>query len=381
MHRKAEDIFAGGLSEKILFFNSESHAGKLSSLEGRLVIDLENLESGRIFSKTDKPFYSEIKKLNKKGIPFSHPGEYEIHYGEELLKHLHYHDKLRLTQTEDDAVRLAARIAQKATERDTIVFIGTEIPNRSYRDTWNALSVGNLHNAMRLLHQSENKIAAIVINPILSDDLDIIEGGEKLKDFISALFADGALLILNERHTGFRLSARGFGGRFYVKPDMSVYAGIPCGAASGGILSGTNETMVCLEENPELGSDIRKMNSQSICSGLAAIRAFDILKVQPHFVKIGATLQIGLEKEIYHIIPNLPYEIQLMPLQTLLRIVFLDEPQAIAARSEKLHRLMLKEGFFISAQPNPLISFNFSITTTDVENFIAALKESLIKLD
>ncbi|MCB1147147.1 MAG: hypothetical protein KDK38_10120, partial [Leptospiraceae bacterium] len=239
LKKQIEQTYAGGFPhfEGGFYVATQLKNGYLYDKENRKILDCDNRDGSVLFDRQEKQFSKALKNMFKSGIPFSSPSHLEIEYGNEISKHLHYHDRLRLTETRNDALRLCARLACAYTERSTVIFFGDAPPARSMKDTWIPMSASNLPDAVRLLQQSENKIAAVIINPLLTDDHDILEGSENLKDFVGNIVADGALLVIDEHYTGFRLSSRGFAGRYYLQPDLTVYSGIACGGLPGGILA------------------------------------------------------------------------------------------------------------------------------------------------
>ncbi|MCB1147190.1 MAG: hypothetical protein KDK38_10345, partial [Leptospiraceae bacterium] len=81
--------------------------------------------------------------------------------------------------------------------------------------------------------------------------------------------------------------------------------------------------------------------------------------------------------ELLPALKNSNVEIQLTPLQTLLKITFLSELHTVKKLSKELHKSMLKRGYYLPPVKNPVISFNFATSENDIGNFSRALLKSL----
>lgn len=98
-------------------------------------------------------------------------------------------------------------------------------------------------DAMRKLFASRDDIAAAIIEPTGSG-FGVVP---HTADFVRALREEtkkkGALLILDEVVTGFRVSPGGAQGEFGIRPDLSTFAKILAGGMPGGAVTGRKDIL------------------------------------------------------------------------------------------------------------------------------------------
>lgn len=98
-------------------------------------------------------------------------------------------------------------------------------------------------DAMRRLFASRDDIAAAIIEPTGSG-FGVVP---HTPDFVRALREEtqkkGALLIMDEVVTGFRISPGGAQGEFGIRPDLSTFAKILAGGMPGGCVAGRKDIL------------------------------------------------------------------------------------------------------------------------------------------
>jgi len=167
----------------------------------------------------------------------------------DLLCELHpWAEMVRYARSGGEAMAIAVRVARAATGRDKIAFCGYHgwsdwylaanlaesvaldghlLPGlapagvpRALRGTAIPFRYNDLEALEQILRENQDEIAAIVMEPLRSEypKPGFLEGVRALAD------QHGALLILDEVTTGFRLAAGGAHLELGVIPDLAVFA-------------------------------------------------------------------------------------------------------------------------------------------------------------
>jgi len=191
-----------------------------------------------------------VKRQIDRGIIYSMPAELELELARLLVEVIPCAEMVRFLKTGGAAMDAAVRIARACTGREEIlssgyhgwhdVFMGTEktwnrgIPRSMTRHT-HTFGSGDLESATRIMKRRGEKIACIAVNPFAGWD---IPTKSHLRGLLRLANKYGALLILDEVKTGFRLALGGAQERYGICPHLTVLAkamanGYPISAVAG----------------------------------------------------------------------------------------------------------------------------------------------------
>jgi len=212
-----------------------------------------------------------VRRQLDSGALFSYPHPLEVEVAERLVELIPCAEQVRFLKTGGEAMAATHRLARAFTGRDLIVSCG-------YHGWLNTTSRKGVPEAVRSLHcelpwgdagpfaelLDRKPVAAVSVACSYAD----IERGHAFLPALRELTERcGALLILDEIVTGFRLHPAGAQGYFGVNPDLAVFAK---GLSNGVPLScylGRRKVMETVEEaviSSTFGGD---------ALGLAAARA------------------------------------------------------------------------------------------------------------
>ncbi len=242
-----------GIAPKYLHRAKGSHVW---DVDGNEFLDF-NMASGPIslgyaYDRVDEA----IKKQLADGLNFSlmHPLEVEV---SELVRDIVPNaESVRFSKTGADVTSAAVRLARAYTGRDKVLccgyhgwhdwYIGITTRNagipQAVQDLVHTFQFNDIESAKAALDQDT---ACVIIEPMVFAWPD--------EDFLPQLKAlceaNGALLILDEMWTGFRLALGGAQERFGVVPDLATYSKAVANGMPISVLTGRADVMQILDES------------------------------------------------------------------------------------------------------------------------------------
>jgi glutamate-1-semialdehyde 2,1-aminomutase len=172
--------------------------------------------------------------------------EGEIALAERIIQHVPGVDLVRFVASGSEATNAAIRVARAATGREKIIRFGYHgwndwcqsdhpggIPRETLRDVLQ-FDYNDIESVRDICIRYPKELACLIMEPLKGrlPDRDFLQKvAEVLHEF-------GALLILDEVKTGFRLGLGGAQEYFNLRPDLTVFSkamgnGFPIGAVAG----------------------------------------------------------------------------------------------------------------------------------------------------
>jgi glutamate-1-semialdehyde aminotransferase len=174
------------------------------------------------------------------------PPENEERLAEQLASIMPWMERTRFLKTGAEAVAAAVRLARVATEREQVLRCGYHgwldwsqergtpgVPVTTF-DLSTEIPFNNAQAARDCFSRMGDKIAAVVIEPFIEVEPD----AEWLTLLREETHRVGAVFVLDEIKTGFRLAAGGAAERYQIDPDLVVLGkamanGFPLAAVGG----------------------------------------------------------------------------------------------------------------------------------------------------
>ena len=178
---------------------------------------------------------------------------------------------VRITKTETDAVTSAIRVARAYTKRDKVIKfrgcnhgISDEVLAGSMREEvcfhsdmfgisesakQNTLiaEFNDVISVVRLFSENKGDIACVIIS-LVATDMGVIEvEKEFIEELTDICLRNGALLIVDETSTGFRLGTGGACREFGIEADLKIFGKIIGCGFSLGAYTGSSEIMSLAE--------------------------------------------------------------------------------------------------------------------------------------
>ncbi|NND03767.1 MAG: aspartate aminotransferase family protein [Acidimicrobiia bacterium] len=250
---------------------TRGRGGHVWDADGKRYIDFHMGFGPIILGHGDEHVANAVAAAVANGTTFAFTQEQEITAAETVKKAVPWVEKLRFTNTGTEATMHAVRLARGFTGRDVVVkFEGTyhgahdyvmystpgfgvEALGSPYRPVPVAMSSGmpnvigglvrtlgfnDLDAVARLFEHEGNRIAALIVEPMLGNAMGIEPEAGFLEGLRSLCDQHGAVLIFDEVKTGFRIAVGGAAETYGVVPDVSTFAkamgnGLPVAAIAG----------------------------------------------------------------------------------------------------------------------------------------------------
>ncbi len=330
LFRRANAVTPGGVNSPVRAFQgvggtprfmAHANGGRIQDVDGNDYLDLIGSWGPMLLGHSHPVVVNAVSSALAAGTSFGAPTEAEVVLAEAVLERVPGAERIRFVNSGTEATMSAIRVARAATGRDLLVKFdgnyhghsdGLLVAAGSGAMTTGVASSAGVPAATAattlvaryndpdsleaLFQQHPDSIAAVIVEPV-AGNMGVVapEPGflEALRDLTRRY---GALLIVDEVMTGFRLARGGAVERFELDADLICWGkiiggGLPVGAFGG------RATLL------DLVSPVGKVyqagtlsgNPLAMAAGLATLRTIDALgDVYQVLEQRGARLEAGL---------------------------------------------------------------------------------------
>jgi glutamate-1-semialdehyde 2,1-aminomutase len=303
------------------FFVNRASGSKLWDVDGNELIDYVLTWGPAILGHAHPKIIAAVKAAADRGTSFGIPNPLEVTMARLICERVPSVKKVRMTSSGTEACMSAIRLARGFTGRDNIIkFDGCyhgHVDSLLVRAGSGALTFGHpdsagvpasftRHTLVLPFNDAEavkacfaanpNTIAGIIVEPVPGNaGLYLPQPG--YLEFLSEITrANGALLILDEVMTGFRLARGGAQERFGITPDLSCFGKVIGGGLPVGAFGGRAEIMDCLAPlGPVYQAGTLSGNPIAMAAGLANLEALGTDAPYQLLEEQGAQLEAGLK--------------------------------------------------------------------------------------
>ncbi len=272
LFERASLLIPGGVNSPVRAFGSvggtprfikSAKGTRLYDADGNEYIDAIGSWGPMILGHAHPRVLDAIQQASVDGLSFGAPTEREIKLAELVLDRYKTCERIRFVNSGTEATMSALRVARGATGRDYIVkFAGnyhghadallvaagsgamtTGVPSSAGvpADTAKTTLVAqynNLDSVRELFEAKPEEIAAVILEPVVGNMGVVIPTQEFLQGLRDLTHEYGALLIVDEVMTGFRLAPGGATERLGIDADLICWGkiiggGLPVGAYGG----------------------------------------------------------------------------------------------------------------------------------------------------
>jgi glutamate-1-semialdehyde 2,1-aminomutase len=239
-------------------------------VDGRMLIDYTMGHGALLLGHAHPAVVAAVQQQVARGTHYGAAHPLEVEWAERICAMVASVDEVRFTASGTEAAMLAVRVARAATGRDVLVkldghFHGWSDPvSANLVDgeprtaagvpvtqllTTRVVRPGDI-DALRTVLDTED-VAAVIF-----EGSGAHYGREPLPDgYAAALRAEcdraGALLIIDEVVTGFRVATGGMQSLLDIRPDLSMFGKVMAGGLPGGAVGGRRDLMELLASTIE----------------------------------------------------------------------------------------------------------------------------------
>jgi glutamate-1-semialdehyde 2,1-aminomutase len=390
-------------------FVARAQGAHLYDVEGRGYLDYVQSWGASILGHADPGVVEAVSRAAAAGTSFGAPTEAEVRLAEEVCARVPSVDKLRLVSSGTEATMSAVRLARGFTGRHLIIkFAGC------YHGHADALlaAAGSGVATLGLPGSAgvpPSAVAATVVVPF-NDEAALDEAFERHGPDIAAVIVEavpanmgvvlpadgflaglrrrcdeaGALLVVDEVITGFRLGDAGAQGRYGVTPDLSCFGKVLGGGLPLAAFGGRAEVMDHLAPaGPVYQAGTLSGNPLATAAGLAVLDRLDAGAYRTLETK-AARLADGLTSAA----ATAGLDVQVPRVGPLLGLFFAAAPVADyegakgadAKRYALFFHALLERGVYFAPSPFEAIFVSLAHSETDIDTTVGAAAESFAEV-
>jgi glutamate-1-semialdehyde 2,1-aminomutase len=245
---------------------------------------------------------------------------YSLALAEFITARIPWVESIRFVTSGTEAVMSALRVARGATKRDVILKFdgcyhghadsmlirsGSGLAEATEPDSA-GIDKGTLRGTLvaplddeaaleAVFARHGSEIAAAIIEPLPANYGLLPQRPEFLKTLATLCRRHGALLILDEVISGFRLGFTGAAGHYGIEPDLVTYGKVIGGGFPVGAYAGKRQYMELVAPvGPVYQAGTLAANPVAMCAGLAALEQLADGKVHAALEALGSRLQSEL---------------------------------------------------------------------------------------
>jgi len=304
---KAQQFIPAGVNSPVRAFRAVGGAPRFIArgagaymwdTEGRRYIDYIGSWGAMVVGHAHPEVVSAVSAAAAKGLSFGAPTEAEIEMAELLCKLVPSMELVRLVSSGTEATMTALRLARGYTGRSRVIkFEGCY---HGHGDSLlvkagsGALTFGqpsssgvppelaahtlvlNYNDAGQLEHtfaECGKDIAAVIVEPVAGNMNMVLPKPEFLRAMRELCTKYGAVLIVDEVMTGFRVGLTGAQGRYALQPDLTTLGKVIGGGMPVGAFGGRRDIMQKIAPlGPVYQAGTLSGNPVAVAAGLATLK-------------------------------------------------------------------------------------------------------------
>ncbi len=413
---RAEKVLVGGVNSPVRAFRSvggepliiergsEQH---LYDADGNELLDYVCSWGAMILGHANPAISEAIADQARRGTSFGVTTELELELATLITRAIPFIEKIRFVSSGTEATMSAVRLARGVTKRDFIVkFEGcyhghadsflsqagsglatlgiAECPGVPQALAALTLNVpfNDLNAVERTFLQHKDKIAAIIVEPIAANMGVVLPQTGFLKGLLEISKKNGALLIVDEVITGFRLHNGSVQELLGIEADLTTLGKIIGGGVPVAAYGGRADLMDHVAPlGPVYQAGTLAGNPLAMRAGIAALKQLTKTGLYEEMTQLARRLVFGLRAELAD--AGIPAQVN--AIGSLSTVFFTPEPvrnYADAKRSDtkryaKFFREMLDRGIFLAPSQFEATFVSAAHTSEDIDRTLAAAHEAL----
>ncbi|MBR9726613.1 glutamate-1-semialdehyde 2,1-aminomutase [Shewanella intestini] len=308
LFEQAKQTIPGGVNSPVRAFNGvgghplfieKADGAYIFDADGKKYIDYVGSWGPMILGHNHPKIRQAVLDAVENGLSFGAPTELEVQMAEKVIEMVPSMEQVRMVSSGTEATMSAIRLARGFTSRDKILkFEGCYhghadcllvkagsgaltlgqpsspgIPEDFAKHTLTA-TYNDLDSVRALFEQHPEDISCIILEPV-AGNMNCIPPVEGFLAGLRAICDEfGALMIIDEVMTGFRVSKSGAQGYYGVKPDLTTLGKVIGGGMPVGAFGGRKDVMQFIAPTgPVYQAGTLSGNPIAMTAGLAQMEA------------------------------------------------------------------------------------------------------------
>ncbi|QNF24005.1 glutamate-1-semialdehyde-2,1-aminomutase [Aeromonas hydrophila] len=420
LFEQARQTIPGGVNSPVRAFNGvggtprfidHADGAYLYDVDGQAYVDYIGSWGPMLLGHNHPAIKAAVIKAVEKGLSYGAPTEIEVLMAEKVRQIVPSMEQVRMVNSGTEATMSAIRLARGYTGRDKIVkFEGCyhgHADSLLVKAGSGALTLGQpnspgvpadfakhtltcVFNDLDSVHEAftqyGSEIACIIVEPV-AGNMNCIPPVPGFLEGLRAICDEfGALLILDEVMTGFRVSLRGAQGHYNIDPDLTtlgkiIGAGMPVGA-----FGGKKKVMQHIAPTgPVYQAGTLSGNPVAMAAGLTML---DLLLEPGLYEQLSAkTARVAEGLKAAAAKHDIPLAINYVG--GMFGFFFTDEPEITRyeqvtrcdmERFKRFYHLMLEEGVYLAPSAYEAGFLSLAHGDKEIEHTLAAAERSFAKL-
>ena len=317
---KAQQFIPAGVNSPVRAFRAVGGAPRFIArgegawmwdTEGRRYVDYIGSWGAMVAGHAHQEVVAAVCAAAKNGLSFGAPTEAEIEMAELLCKLLPGMDLVRLVSSGTEATMTALRLARGFTGRSRVIkFEGcyhghadsllvkagsgaltfgqpssSGVPPEVAAQTL-VLDYNDAAQLERSFAECGKDIAAVIVEPVAGNMNLVAPDPEFLRTMRGLCTKYGAVLILDEVMTGFRVGLTGAQGRYGIQPDLTTLGKVIGGGMPVGAFGGRRDIMQKIAPlGPVYQAGTLSGNPVAVAAGLATLK---LVQAPGFYARLGA---------------------------------------------------------------------------------------------
>ncbi len=348
--RRIAEVIPGGVDSPFRAFHEvggdtvffdRAKGSKLYDLDGNCYIDYLGAWGPAILGHCPEAVVTKCQETLAKGPVFGAPHVYEMQMAELVIAAVPSVEKIRFVNSGTEAVMSAIRLARGFTGKETIIMFegcyhghsdatlasdghqsSSGIPGGA-RAATSLARFNNLNSVESLFQTQKDQIAAIIVEPVAGSMGVIAPDPNFLSGLRSLCNEYGAVFIMDEVLTGFRVAFGGAQNLYKVDADITCFGKALGGGMAIGAYGGRKHIMDKLQpEGDVYQAGTFSGNPLTMAGGIATLKLLADNRVYETLEARTAQLFAGLRR----IVEAHQYPVQLPRVGSMFSLVFAPEP-------------------------------------------------------
>jgi glutamate-1-semialdehyde 2,1-aminomutase len=417
LHARASQVIPGGVDSPVRAFKSvggeppyivRGKGACIWDADGNDYLDYVGSWGPLILGHAFPSVVEAVEKANRDGASFGACTPAEAELAEAVIEAFPSMNRVRFVSSGTEATMSAIRLARAFTGRKYIVKFegcyhghadsllvkaGSGVATLGIPGSAGvleeqakytlALPFNNEQAVREAFHKFKNEIACVIVEPVVGN-MGCVPPRKGYLEFLRSITEQqGAVLILDEVMTGFRLSFGGAQALYKIKPDLTTLGKIIGGGLPVGAYGGRGELMDMIAPlGPVYQAGTLSGNPLAMAAGIATLRE---LKTRPGIYQQLEQRSAALVDGVLAAAKKKGVAMTANRVGSMFTWFF--QPGQVhdwdtAARSDtpafgKFHRAMLEHGIYLPPSQYEAIFMSAAHSEVDIQQTIAAAEQSI----